>query len=286
MQTKPELSSFYTLGFQKLPFCIPADLLSRLRELFDELMDPADPHEKGIQEYGGRQYVTNLECICRKGNLAALELLGYPPILEIAAAICGPDFFMIQEFAVIKNRGDELPVLWHQDMLHERKGDCLTMGIYLDDVEQGDGALRVVPGSHLDGRSICELSKEPFIEISARTGEILIHDMMLAHSSEPMRINPLRRVVYFEFLSAAHVRAEQIYTEELVHRRRRLIFAASRYYESLHPDEAKFVHTGREEADQDKDLTAILAAIYAEHINARPSTYCLEFQPGATILPK
>ncbi len=114
----------------------------------------------------------------------------------------------------------------------------------------------------------------------------MIHDMMLAHCSEPMRSKPLRRVIYFEFLSAAHVRAEHIYTEELVHRRRRLIFAASRYYESLHPEADKFAHNGIIEEDKDKEIREILAAVYAEHINARPSTYCLEIQEGVKFLPQ
>lgn len=272
----PSLNPFREKGFQKLSFSIPHPLLKRLRDLFDELMDTSDRTEKNVYEYNGKDYVTNLEHICSKGNLAALELLGYPPILSLAAEICGPDFFMIQEFAVIKNRGDELPVLWHQDMVHERKGNCFTMGIYLDDAEEGDGALRVVPGSHLADRTICELCKEPFTEVPVKAGEILIHDMMLAHSSEPIRMNAIRRVIYFEFLSEAHVRAENIYTDDLVRRRSRLLFAATRYYKSRHPHEEQFVLTQRfDPVDESKELLDILAEIYSANINARPSTYCL-----------
>ncbi|MBK8952683.1 MAG: phytanoyl-CoA dioxygenase family protein [Chitinophagaceae bacterium] len=168
-------------GFLPIPAIIPANLIQRLRQLFDFLMDPSDTTDKVVVQNKGQMYVTNLENVCNKGNFACLELLGYPSVLSIAETICGTDFFLIQEFAVNKNRGDELPVLWHQDMRHQRSGNCFTMGIYLDDVEVGDGALKVVPGSHLDNRSICELSKEPCIEVAMKAGDVLIHDMMLAH---------------------------------------------------------------------------------------------------------
>ena len=116
-------------------------------------------------------------------------------------------FFLIQEFAFIKNLGDELPVYWNQDMVHHRNGNCFTMGIYLDNADEDDGALRVVPSSHLSNKNICELSKDPSVELPMKEDDILIHDMMLAHSSGLFKRNHLRRVIYFEFLSATHVAA-------------------------------------------------------------------------------
>jgi ectoine hydroxylase-related dioxygenase (phytanoyl-CoA dioxygenase family) len=204
--------------------------------------------------------------------------LGYPPILEIAEQICGNDFFLIQEFAVIKNLGDELPVYWHQDMWHRRSGHCFTMGIYLDDANEGDGALRVVPSSHLSNKNICELSKEPSVEVPMQAGDILIHDMMLAHSSRPLTKNSLRRVIYFEFLSAVHVAAENIYTKELAERRTRLHYAATRQYLLVHPEENQFTHLLPNPcaSDDKKDIKEILEEIYSLPINARPSTYCFD----------
>jgi ectoine hydroxylase-related dioxygenase (phytanoyl-CoA dioxygenase family) len=277
--TESQLDYFFANGYLQLPGIVPASLLSRLRELFDELMDISQSaEEKVVHINKGKSYVTNLENICNKGNLSCLELLGSPHILEIAAIICGDDFFLIQEFAVIKWAGDELPVLWHQDMVHQRSGNCFTMGIYLDDAAVDEGALRVVPRSHLDDRSICELSKEPFIEIPMKAGDILIHDMMLAHSSGLLNKNRIRRVIYFEFLSAAHVLKENIYADELINRRTRLLFAATRHYQLLHPDEKEFIHKkiNPDPGDAQKGIHLILIEIYKEPIHARPSAYCFE----------
>lgn len=273
------LTDFETKGFFRLAHVIPADLLVKLRELFDELMDISVPRDgRFVFENKGKQFVTNLDHICGSGNLACLELLGYPPILDIASQICGDDFFLIQEFAVIKNQGDDLPVLWHQDMVHQRKGRCFTMGIYLDDVDAGDGALKVVPGSHLDGRPICELSRLPAIEVPMQAGDLLIHDMMLAHHSEPLLKKSLRRVIYFEFLSAAHVAEENIYTPELVKRRTRLHHLAIRYYKELHPEAIGFSGYLSDlfPDDNTKTVSEVQEEIYALPINARPSAYCIE----------
>jgi hypothetical protein len=270
---------FFREGYLKLPFTIPPQLLEKLRIFFEKEMLLNSPNnEKVVHENKGKQFVINLDNICSKGNLACLELLGHPSILEIAEQLCGEDFFLIQEFAVMKVLGDELPVLWHQDMYHQRKGTCFTMGIYIDDANEADGALRVVPTSHLSEKEICALSKEPSIEIPMKAGEILIHDMMLAHSSGIIQKNDVRRVIYFEFLSAKHVLLEEIYSIALVKRRTKLLFVATAFYQQLNPLEKQFIHKRKQEIeDEEKTLEELITEIYAKSINAIPSTYCLEF---------
>ena len=99
MLTDSNLTEFEINGYFRLSNVLPADLLSRLRDLFDELMDISVPREgRFVYEYKGKQFVTNLDHTCGSGNLACLELLGFPPVLELARQICGDDFFLIQEF--------------------------------------------------------------------------------------------------------------------------------------------------------------------------------------------
>lgn len=280
MPLSPEqLNAFDQSGFVKLPGLIPPSQLQRLQELFDEQMTPGNTAAvQSVMMQNGKDYVTNLELLCNKGNLAGLELLGSPFLLEIAEQICGPDFFMIQEFAVIKNAGDEVPVLWHQDMVHERKGRCFTIGFYLDDADEGDGALRVVPGSHLSGEPICVLKRKPYTEVAMRAGDVLVHDMMLAHCSEPIRNKQRRRVLYFEFLSRRHVLLENIYSEELVQNRYELLHAAMHHYRSLHPGDPGFnwKHEPACGIAPIEDLAATLHQVYSMPVQARPSAYCLD----------
>lgn len=276
--TTAQLNQFKEEGFVKITDCLSIELLKKLQLFIDEVVaDKNDSHKVTIQA-DDKSYVTNLELLCYKNNLACLELLGTPFLLDIAQAICGADFFAIQEFAVIKNLGDNLPVLWHQDMMHQRSGNCFTVGIYLDDANAGDGALRVIPKSHLSDKTICELVKEDFIEVPMKAGDILIHDMMLAHSSEPLKMNERRRVIYFEFLSAKQVETEAIYSSELVANRTNLLYVASSYYKMKNPLLEQF--DCKKEAfnylETEEEIRNTLKEIYFMPIKAKPSNYCFE----------
>jgi Phytanoyl-CoA dioxygenase (PhyH) len=276
--SKAQLDSFTQEGYLILPQAIPASLLQGLQYLFTELMAPSDKVNVTTNTYNGSNYINALDKIFDKGNLVCLELLGAPFVLEIATSICGPDFFLIQEFAVIKMLGDITPVLWHQDMLHQRTGQCFTMGIYLDDAEPGDGALRIIPQSHTSGKNICALQHEPFIEVPLKAGDILVHDMMLAHSSGIMQHNPIRRVLYFEFLPVSQVRNENIYSEQLLHNRVQLLQMAIEYYRQQHPDERQF-NWHNPLPDVQTPATPFreaLETICAINVRARPSAYCFE----------
>jgi ectoine hydroxylase-related dioxygenase (phytanoyl-CoA dioxygenase family) len=276
--TKKQLADFIQAGYTILPNAVPPGLLQKLRLLFDEKMNNADEADKVVNTVNGQNYISNIEYLFKSSNLVCLELLGLPLILETAETICGQDFFLIQEFAVIKMLGDNTEVLWHQDMLHQRTGNCFTMGIYLDDANAGDGCLRVVPTSHLSSKNICALKQEPNIEVPVKAGDILIHDMMLAHSSGLMQHNPLRRVLYFEFLSFKKAVGENIYLKEQLYDRMRLIQLAAEYYQQQHPDEKKFdwKNTLNIPAEPVDSVHEILSDIHRAKSLGKPSAYCFE----------
>lgn len=275
-----QMASFREQGYAVLPGLISQDQLEKLKASLEALIFERED-DTGVTAYeiDGKLYVHSLEKVCSRGDLACLELLGSPAILGVAEALCGPDFFMIQEFAVIKMLGDTSPVLWHQDMANERTGTCFTMGVYLDDAAPGDGALRVVPGSHNNGKTICEAQHDPSIEVPMRAGDILIHDMMLAHSSGIMTKNSIRKVLYFEFVTASQVLGERIYTEALVERRTRLIPLAIQHHQTRNPGTAPFAWKNPRGyfIDNELDIANELDMIYKDEIHARPSAYCFEF---------
>ncbi|GAA4757024.1 MULTISPECIES: phytanoyl-CoA dioxygenase family protein [Flavobacterium] len=276
--TAKQLEEFYKEGFLKLTNCLPTELLHKLQVYFDEVMSDEGDTQKVIITVGEQKFVTNIELLCYKNNLACLELLGGPLLLNIAETICGKDFFAIQEFAVIKNSGDQLPVLWHQDMVNEQPGNCFTAGIYIDDANEGDGALKVIPKSHLSKKTICELAQEEAIEVPMKRGDILIHDMMLAHCSDILQKNKKRRVIYFEFLSAKQVLKEHIYTQELVDNRTKLLEVATSYYKLQNPLLPQFDWQREQTSiyEDEAQIRAALDIIYAMPIHAKPSNYCFE----------
>ncbi len=269
-------------GFCRLPGLIPPDVLERLRRFFDPLLEPDWVPRKALAASPEGKVVTNVGELFNWGDPAALELLALREVMDVATAVCGDDVFVVQEFAVIKNRGDDTPVLWHQDMVHGRSAPCFAMGIYLDDADPGEGALRFVPGSHLMDEPICELALKPAVEVPAKAGDVIVHDMMAAHSSEPMTGNALRRVIYLEFLSVALALGEDIYPREVVDNRRRLLFAARRYRRENFPGGSCFKPRQKDPSPRDRrrPLGEVLADIYALPTRPRPATYCFDRIPA------
>lgn len=274
--SEDQLHFFAAQGYVALRQAIPPDLLLRLRKLTESLMQGTEAEHRAAHKIDGQDFVHNLPNICQSGDLTALECLGTPFVGLIAADICGPDFFPIHDYAVVKMLGDPTPILWHQDMLHKRTGNAFFMGLYLDDAAEQDGALRVVPGSHTSGKDICLLKDEPSIELPMQAGDVLVHDLMLAHSSSPMKQNPLRRVLYFEFLSAKQVQAEGIYPEYVVQARTQLMHLAQQHYQQVH-DIQTIIAEKTPPSEQNEQLRSALKQVYETRFIPHASAYCHQY---------
>ncbi len=273
------LKAFASDGYFALRQAIPSPYLQRLQQLTAALVVKEGDPDCPSHYLDNIRYVSCLENIGNKGSLCALELLGSPLILDIAASICGPDFFPMQDFVVVKMLGDSGGIVgWHQDMLHNRTGVPFSMGIYLDDADAGDGALHVVPGSHISGRDICQLKTEPSIEIPMQAGDILIHDMMLAHSSGPMQRNALRRVLYFVFLPTSQVKNEGLYSDFTIETRTRLLNLAKQYYSQKQAEESLIAKAQIAEPFMEPEhaFRQQLQEVYNSRVRPRPSAYCFE----------
>ncbi|NHN27161.1 phytanoyl-CoA dioxygenase family protein [Flavobacterium jejuense] len=276
--TSEQFNQFKEEGFVKITDCLSTELLKKLQLFIDEVVADENDTQKVTLQVDDKKFVTNIQLLGYKNNLTCLELLASPFLLEVAQTICGADFFCLQEFAVIKNLGDNLPVLWHQDMIHQRTGYCFMVGVYLDDANTNDGALKVIPKSHISNKNICDVIKEEYVEIPMQAGDILVHDMMLVHSSEPLQVNQKRRVVYFEFLSATQVEKEGIYSNELVANRTNLLNVALSYYKQQNPllQQFHWKSANRQHFETVEAMRVALDEIYAIPIQGKPSNYCFE----------
>ncbi len=79
-----------------------------------------------------------------------------------------------------------------------------TVRIHLDDCDQENGALEVLPGTHLHGKlsadqlQILRKTIEPRVCV-CRAGGALLMKPLLMHSSRPAQNRPHRRVLHLEF---------------------------------------------------------------------------------------
>lgn len=280
MLSSSQIESFNQFGFLKINNAIPQSLINKLRTVFDKLTNDTSSFE-GIctEEINDKRYVTAIDNICSKAPFGCLEALGTSEVLGIAESICGVNFIPIQDFAVIKYKYCKDTVEWHQDVMSEQPGKAIMMGIYLDEASENEGALKVIPESHRSPKTICELQNEPPISIDMQAGDILIHDLMLAHSSGLLNQNETRRVLYFEFFSTEQITEECIYSDEFVHSRTRLIPLALKYHQEQNPDSEPFIwkNDSASEYPISSDIKHEIDLIYSAPHGVKPANYCFNF---------
>lgn len=82
----------------------------------------------------------------------------------------------------------------------------LTLRIHLDVTDDNNGALRVIPGSHRQGRILSEkilhiVENQLAIQCTAEPGDILLMRPLLLHSSRKSKMPEHRRIIHVEFSS-------------------------------------------------------------------------------------
>ena len=81
------------------------------------------------------------------------EMVMNPRILDLAEEIVGPDFYCWASSFFIKEPFTTATVGWHQDAYYwpMKPHHTVTVWLAFDDVDAENGAMKVIPGSHLHG---------------------------------------------------------------------------------------------------------------------------------------
>ncbi len=139
------------------------------------------------------------------------EIVMNPRIHDLVEGILGPNFYCWASSFFIKEPFSTATVGWHQDAYYwpMTPNHAVTVWIAFDDVDEGNGGMKVVPGSHLHGimqhkRSVettsiltLELETGSFnasdaVQFKLKAGEVSLHDDRCVHSS-PANPSPRRR---------------------------------------------------------------------------------------------
>lgn len=137
------------------------------------------------------------------------ELAKQKEILDSVETVLGQDIFLYENSLVYKPKGRANEVPWHQDFINRPDEPIKYIAwIALDNVNVGNGALKVIPGSHklgflpfhtvegethhtrlnLDG---INLDNYTFVELEA--GDVLIFNQLVLHSSDRVDVKEPRR---------------------------------------------------------------------------------------------
>ena len=282
--TREQLEFFDQNGYLVLRSWIPADLLSRIQIAgegwIQQGMALQTPDEDYIFREGeAKRVMYRVNYLHDKGFSASLELLGSPQVLAVAESMCGQNFVPTYESMVFKQEGDGAVIRWHQDAIHPRNYRIYNYDIYLDTSRKGSGALHVIPGTQVARQAFCNI-EDSFgwdypgaIEVEMAPGDVLLHDVMVAHGSPETHGKALRRTIYYEFRAAEEILADGPWDRDWIDRRLRLIPLALRNYARAYPNRYQFewhiADAFRPQMSEDDDVELKVA-----HIWHTAGSYC------------
>jgi len=237
-----QIQEFDDVGFLVLREYIPADLVARLRSAVEsaiaDALAPANGDSSSTEfcftSIEGVPFVIYVDHLHRHAGPASLELAGSPQMSGIGRAFCGNDYLASYEYAVVKTHGDGERIPWHQDMIHDRSSRILNFGLYLSDATMSDGAICLIPRTQHGAQDICAIEADAASEriiIEMEPGDVLLHDVMLAHSSGALASPGQRIVLYFELRSLEHLQNNPGVSSEWISARRRLRELAERSHQ-------------------------------------------------------
>jgi ectoine hydroxylase-related dioxygenase (phytanoyl-CoA dioxygenase family) len=167
--------------------------------------------------------------ILRRPEVAGL--CGHPAICKAVEEVLGSGAFAYKATLFDKTADSNWKVAWHQDLSLPVRGAArppdwsgwsvkddvlyaqpptelmarmLAVRVHLDGCEAENGALRVIPGSHVAGRLNPEQAAiwrgaKGMVTCSASTGDLLLMRPLLLHASSASTTPVRRRVVHLEF---------------------------------------------------------------------------------------
>ena len=144
-----------------------------------------------------------------------LQLCRHPKILDAVEAVLGKNLILIMSHLIVKPPCDGLSVAWHQDNTywHSVKGtDVATVWLAIDDADQENGCMRVIPTSHAGYPEMDKFStgandllgltvevtsemESAALPLEMKAGSLSIHDSYVVHGSN-VNSSQRRRAAY------------------------------------------------------------------------------------------
>lgn len=194
---------------------IPHDLLVMLREecsyflgYCDARMDLAGMHVDGLTHRGSRYFISNRYPASKR----LASFIFSPLMADIAQSAIGPDVYLFHEQWVVKGPEQGMKFGWHQDSGYVGKSFAhrpyLTCWCTLDDVNEANGTVYVLPKSRLDApQGLVEHSMEaesndmlgyrgsdPGVPVIAPAGSIVAFSSLTLHRSGANTSSGMRRI--------------------------------------------------------------------------------------------
>ena len=197
-------------------YVFPIDIFSQseiesIRAYFDDLLPKA--LEAGWNSYE----LTNWHKHCQ----GVWDIVTDSRIIDIMEDMLGETVILRHSHFFAKLPGDGMRVSWHQDASYWplTPSKVVSAWLAIDDVDLGNGAMQVIPGSHLkaqvefrdsaaDEHNVLNQTVEdpeqhgdPPVALELKAGQISLHSDWVLHGSEPNESNRRRCGLAMRYLS-------------------------------------------------------------------------------------
>jgi ectoine hydroxylase-related dioxygenase (phytanoyl-CoA dioxygenase family) len=216
-------------GWVRIRNLISTEEVSALCSETEALIKRGHPDRSGDStfQYGphpgnpGRYSLFRINDLLVIHNLERVRLLlGNPKLLGAVSQLVGDSPFVSStETLLFKLPNNGFGVRWHQDEPPIRFFPSIMAAVYLDRSIRENGALQVLPRSHLAGyigaeEWIYSQTAGPFglpsgtVVVEAEPGDVVFHATTLLHCSPWSEHESIRRTIYFHFNSFNDVRLQ------------------------------------------------------------------------------
>ena len=212
--TRPDLNEL-TSRYERDGYLSPVPLISART---------AATHRARLEDaeaaFGPLHYKTKVHTMLR----SPFELVTDPQVLDIVAALIGPDILLYNVTYIIKEPGSAAHVSWHQDLTYWglSHDDQVTMWLALSPATAQSGCMRMIPASHkagrishaltndesnvlLQGQTVPGVSEDNAVSCPLQPGEASFHHGWTLHASGPNTGKDRRIGLNVQYL-APHVR--------------------------------------------------------------------------------
>jgi ectoine hydroxylase-related dioxygenase (phytanoyl-CoA dioxygenase family) len=210
--TRAQIQHYNEKGYIAPIDLFDADEIAAIRAYFDELLPKA-------MAAGWNNYeITNWHKHCR----GVWDIVTQPKLLDYIQDLLGQTIIIRHSHFFAKLPGDGKRVAWHQDASYWplSPSKVVTAWLAIDDTDTENGALQIIPRSHLNAQVPFQLSTpeennvlnqtvvdperygDPPVTLELKAGQISLHSDWLLHGSDLNGSNRRRCGLAMRFLSS------------------------------------------------------------------------------------
>lgn len=195
-------NQLHDIGAVKIPNFFSASELSNINKITNDYIKNWE-RVKGVDkdywwfDKDGKHVLFRIHNLEKKHS-EIVHLTNNQKLVQLAKKIFGDECGFTECALVYKAPYSSAAVPWHKDPVDTGPHTVFNFSIYLDYSDKNNGALEIVPKSHLTDQSSIDRDSEIFV-MEAKPGDVVVHDVRVFHGSDATNDPRPRRSIVIEF---------------------------------------------------------------------------------------